>query len=214
MTATDQLRAALRDLEAKARELELEKKLEAFAEKADHYLREAAVKAGDYAHDNRDRVEGALASAGSKVDEKTDGKYHRTVEKLKTGVLGGVDWVAEQRDSSSTPTWAQGSRWGAEPGAGDTACRGHAMPVPRLPMHPPRPLPPPAPTLPRARPTRTRGSTSPTPLRRRRARPTRRDAWFEVIRRSRGGRSPRTAPAASGGGEPLVPRITSNRESR
>ena len=94
MTATDQLRAALRDLEAKARELELEKKLEAFAEKADHYLREAAVKAGDYAHDNRDRVEGALASAGSKVDEKTDGKYHRAVEKLKTGVarrrrLGG-----------------------------------------------------------------------------------------------------------------------------
>ena len=59
MTATDQLRAALRDLEAKARELELEKKLETFADQADHYLREAAVKAGDYAHDNRDRVEGA-----------------------------------------------------------------------------------------------------------------------------------------------------------
>jgi ElaB/YqjD/DUF883 family membrane-anchored ribosome-binding protein len=124
MTATDQLRAALRDIEAKARELELEKKLEAFAEKADHYLREAAVKAGDYAHDNRDRVEGALASAGSKVDEKTDGKYHRAVEKVKTGVLGGVDWVAEQRDISSTPTWAQGSRWGAEPGASDTADAG------------------------------------------------------------------------------------------
>ena len=110
MTATDQLRAALRDLEAKARELELERKLEAFAEKADHYLREAAVKAGDYAHDNRDRVEGALASAGSKVDEKTHGKYTRYVEKLRTGVLVGVDWVAQQRESSSTPTWAEQGR--------------------------------------------------------------------------------------------------------
>jgi len=120
MTATDQLRAALRDLEAKARELELEKKLEAFADQADHYLREAAVKAGDYAHDNRDRVEEALDRAGSKVAEKTEGKYSRYVDKLKTGVLVGVDWVAEQRESSSTPSWAEGGRWGSEPGAGDT----------------------------------------------------------------------------------------------
>ena len=120
MTATDQLRAALRDLEAKARELELEKKLEAFADQADHYLREAAVKAGDYAHDHRDRVEGALDRAGSKVDEKTDGKYHRTVEKLKTGVLVGVDWVAEQRESSATPSWAEGTRWGGAADAGPT----------------------------------------------------------------------------------------------
>jgi ElaB/YqjD/DUF883 family membrane-anchored ribosome-binding protein len=120
MTATDQLRAALRDLEAKARELELEKKLEAFADQADHYLREAAVKAGDYAHDNRDRVEEALDRAGSKVAEKTEGKYTRYVDKLKTGVLVGVDWVAEQRESSSTPSWAEGGRWGSEAGAGDT----------------------------------------------------------------------------------------------
>ena len=157
MTATDQLRAALRDLEAKARELELEKKLEAFADQADHYLREAAVKAGDYAHDNRDRVEEALDQAGSKVDEKTDGKYSRYVDKLKTGVLVGVDWVAEQRESSSTPSWAQGTRWGSEPGAGDTRTA-----MPRLPLEP---LPPPARTLPPARPTRTPGSTSPTRLR-------------------------------------------------
>jgi ElaB/YqjD/DUF883 family membrane-anchored ribosome-binding protein len=119
MTATDQLRAALRDLEAKARELELDKKLETFADQADHYLREAASKAGDYAHDNRGRVEEALDKAGSTVDEKTDGKYTRYVDKLRTGVLGGVDWVAQQRDSTATPAWAQGTRWGSEPDAGD-----------------------------------------------------------------------------------------------
>ncbi len=118
MTATDQLRAALRDLEAKARELELDKKLETFADKADTALREAAVKAGEYAHDNRDRVEETLDKAGAKVEEKTDGKYTRYVEKLRTGVLVGVDWVAQQRESTSTPQWAQGTRWGTEPDAG------------------------------------------------------------------------------------------------
>lgn len=118
MTATDQLRAALRDLEAKARELELDKKIEAFADKADAALREAAVKAGDYAHDNRGRVEETLDKAGAKVDEKTDGKYTRYVEKLRTGVLVGVDWVAQQRESTSTPAWAEGTRWGREPDAG------------------------------------------------------------------------------------------------
>ncbi len=117
MTATDQLRAALRDLEAKARELELDKKLETFADQADHYLREAAVKAGDYAHDNRGRVEETLDKAGAKVDEKTDGKYTRYVEKLRTGVLVGVDWVAQQRESTSTPQWAEGTRWGQQPDA-------------------------------------------------------------------------------------------------
>ncbi len=120
MTATDQLRAALRDLEAKARQLELDKKLEAFADQADHYLHEAAVKAGDYAHDNRERVEETLDKAGATVDEKTDGKYTRYVEKLRTGVLVGVDWVAQQRESTSTPAWAEGTRWGQEPDAGAT----------------------------------------------------------------------------------------------
>ena len=128
MTATDQLRDALRTLEAKARELELDKKLEKFADSADHLLREAAVKAGDYAHDNRGKVEGALDRAGATVDEKTDGKYHRTVEKVKTGVLLGVDWVAEQRESTATPAWATGSRWGAAPDAAgaDAASAGAA----------------------------------------------------------------------------------------
>jgi ElaB/YqjD/DUF883 family membrane-anchored ribosome-binding protein len=133
MTATDQLRAALRDLEAKARELELDKKLESLADQADHLLREAAVKAGDYAHDNRDRVEGALVRAGSKVDEKTDGKYTRYVEKLRTGVLVGVDWVAEQRESTTTPSWAPGNRYGHAPDAGDATAAPAAGDAPAAP---------------------------------------------------------------------------------
>ena len=108
MTATDQLRSALRDLEAKARELELDKKLETFADQADHYLRVAADRAGEYAADNRGRVEETLDKAGSKVDEKTDGKYARYVEKLRAGVLVGVDWLADQRQHAPEPPAAQG----------------------------------------------------------------------------------------------------------
>jgi ElaB/YqjD/DUF883 family membrane-anchored ribosome-binding protein len=102
MTATDTLLNVIRDLEAKAKEMELDKKLTTFADQADHYLRVAATRAGDYAAENRERVEDTLDRAGAKVDEKTDGKYHRTFDKLKTGVLTGVDWVVEQREAGAT----------------------------------------------------------------------------------------------------------------
>ncbi len=102
MTATDQLRTVIRDLEAKAKELELDKKLATFADQADHYLRVAATRAGDFAAENRERVEATLDKAGSKVDEKTDGKYHSYVGKVRAGVLTGVDWVAEQRETPAS----------------------------------------------------------------------------------------------------------------
>ena len=33
-------------------------------------------------------------------------------------MLVGVDWVAEQRESTATPSWAPGTRYGHEPDAG------------------------------------------------------------------------------------------------
>ena len=102
MTATDQLRTVIRDLEAKAKEMEIDKKLATFADQADHYLRVAATRAGEYAAENRERVEATLDKAGARVDEKTDGKYHAYVGKVRAGVLVGVDWVAEQRETAGT----------------------------------------------------------------------------------------------------------------
>lgn len=109
MNTTDQLRAALRDLEARARELELDKKLTTFADRADHYLRVAATRAGEYAADHRERVEATLDKAGATVDEKTDGKYHAYVGKVRAGVLSGVDWVAEQRETAASAAPAGGA---------------------------------------------------------------------------------------------------------
>lgn len=107
MTTTDQFRNALRDLEAKAKEMELDKKLTTFADQADHYLQRVATKAGELAHDNRERIDEQLTRAGDAVDGKTEGKYSSYVGKVRTGVMTGVDWVAEQReaaDDAATPT--------------------------------------------------------------------------------------------------------------
>src|SRR5215203_334165 len=111
MTATDQLRTVLRDLEAKAKELELDKKLTTFADSADSLLREAAAE-------NRERVEGALDRAEAAVDSRTEGKYHRTGDKVKAGVLSGVDWVVEQRDSAPHTTGTAAADADGTPAAG------------------------------------------------------------------------------------------------
>ena len=104
MTTTDQLRNALRDLEAKAKEMELDKKLTTFADQADHYLQRVATKAGELARDNRERIDDQLARAGDAVDGKTEGKYSSYVGKVRTGVMTGVDWVADQRPATATPS--------------------------------------------------------------------------------------------------------------
>lgn len=118
MTTTDQLRTVLRDLEAKAKEMELDKKLTTFADQADQFLRVAATRAGDYAAENRERVEATLDKAGAKVDEKTDGKYTASFAKVRAGVLTGVDWVAEQREGTGMPSTSGAT---SAPGTTDAA---------------------------------------------------------------------------------------------
>ena len=79
MTATDQLRAALRDLEAKARELELDKKLETFADQADHVPARGRRQApATTPPRTASASRPALDQAGCQGRQKTDGKYHPT----------------------------------------------------------------------------------------------------------------------------------------
>ena len=127
MNATDQLRAALRDLEAKARERELDKKIESFADQADQFLRTAAARVGAFAAENRERIDAKLTQAGESVDSRTEGKYHSYVDKVRAGVLSGVDWVAEQRESAASPAPGADSPESREP-SGPDASRGSATP--------------------------------------------------------------------------------------
>ncbi len=53
----------------------------------------ARVRAGELAHENRAKIDEALEKAGQVVDEKTGGKYHDAVEKVKAQAAKGVDLV-------------------------------------------------------------------------------------------------------------------------
>lgn len=54
-------------------------------------------KAGQLAHDNKDKFAGMLGKLTSKIDEKTQGKYHDKLEKAQDAALKGADKLAEQR---------------------------------------------------------------------------------------------------------------------
>lgn len=67
------------------------------AQQAKDAAQQAKERAGQLAHDNRDKFAGALGKLASKIDEKTQGKYHDKLEKAQDAALKGADKLAEQR---------------------------------------------------------------------------------------------------------------------
>lgn len=84
-------------MKQKAEEYDLQGKAGQFADAVEKTTKDAVVKAGELAHDNRDKVTSGLDKVGAKIDEQTDGKYHDKVTKAKASVTKGVDKIAEQR---------------------------------------------------------------------------------------------------------------------
>ncbi|MFC6704515.1 Rv0909 family putative TA system antitoxin [Flexivirga alba] len=68
-----------------------------FKKNAGDAAQQAKEKAGKLAHDNRDKFAGVLGKLTSKIDEKTQGKYHDKLEKAQDAALKGADKLAEQR---------------------------------------------------------------------------------------------------------------------
>ena len=87
----------------KAEEYDLQGKAEQFAGAVEKTTKDAVEKAGELAHDNRDRVTSGLDKVGERIDKQTDGKYHDKVAKAKSQVTKGVDKLAEQRSEAGTP---------------------------------------------------------------------------------------------------------------
>ncbi len=100
-------------------DLDLPRRLNELADVATKTFHSARGVAGDLAHDNRDKVDGLLAKAESAIDQRTDGKYHDTVVKVRSSLATGVDKLAAQRPGA--------------PGADDAASH---------PSDPPRPSDP------------------------------------------------------------------------
>lgn len=63
---------------------------------------QAKEKAGQLAHDNKDKFAGMLGKLTSKIDEKTQGKYHDKLEKAQDAALKGADKLADQRPDAAT----------------------------------------------------------------------------------------------------------------
>lgn len=78
-------------------DLDLPQRLNELADVATKTFYSARDVAGEFAHENRDRVEGLLAKAETTIDERTGGKYHDTVVKVRSSLATGVDKLAAQR---------------------------------------------------------------------------------------------------------------------
>ena len=86
------------------------------AQQAKEAAQQAKEKAGQLAHDNRDKFAGVLGKLTSKIDEKTQGKYHDKLAKAQDAALKGADKLAEQRPHDADGGDAPGAT-GEAPGA-------------------------------------------------------------------------------------------------
>ncbi len=85
----------------KAEEYDVLGKAERAAAEIEKASQQAVGKAGELAHENRDKVSAGLDKAGQAIDSRTEGKYADKVAKAKGAVAKGVDKVAEQRPRPS-----------------------------------------------------------------------------------------------------------------
>src|SRR3954462_1008360 len=120
-------------LRMKAEELGLETKAKDLQEATLQAAKQAREKAGDFTVENREKIDGYVETATTKIDEKTEGKYADKLAKVKVHVGRGVDKVAEgHATGASTATGAA-----AAAGAADVAGRD---PFPPDPDSPPAPV--------------------------------------------------------------------------
>lgn len=139
-------------LKQKADEYDLQGKADKLAQQIEKGTQQAVEKAGEYAHENRDKIATGIDKAGAKFDEQTQGKYSDKVAKAKDLAAKGVDKVAEQRTG---PTEAGTTAYGVTDPTPQDA-------TPQDAVHPPTTGTTSSPTTPTAPTTGTPGTT-PTP---------------------------------------------------
>lgn len=109
-------------LKAKLDELDLDRRLDELTEATEQALKRGLERAGDLAHDNRDKVTAFLDKAASTANEKTEGKYAETITKVRGQVVEGVDKLAAKRPThtpgtpqdSTAPTTSTAQGWAGQ----------------------------------------------------------------------------------------------------
>ncbi len=107
-------------LKTKLDELKLERRIDELTVATEKVVKRALEHAGELAHDNRDKVATLLDKAGTAIDQRTEGKYHDTVGKVRAQVVTGVDKLATKRPAKHhTPFDTAESESPAAPGAAE-----------------------------------------------------------------------------------------------
>ncbi|MEP7160768.1 MAG: antitoxin [Dermatophilaceae bacterium] len=83
---------------------DLQKAAESAVREGVKVAKQAGRKAGQLAHDNRDKIDSAIDKTGKVVDEKTGGKFTSKIEGVKTQAARGVDLVEKSRPGHADPT--------------------------------------------------------------------------------------------------------------
>jgi hypothetical protein len=84
-------------LKQKLDELEVERHLAELAAQAEDAVVKGVVRAGELAHENRERIDGFLDRAGHAVDRRTEGRYADRIDRVRLQLDRGVDKLAEKR---------------------------------------------------------------------------------------------------------------------
>src|SRR4051812_19028658 len=135
-------------LKKKAEELDLETKARQLQEAATQAAKQGREKAGDFAVENRDKINGYVETATTKIDEKTEGKYADKVAKVREHVDRGVGKVAEGHASGPSTATGPAAAAGATDvtgGAPFPPAPGAPAPVGPSPLDAPPPIDPPTP---------------------------------------------------------------------
>ncbi len=76
---------------------DLQKAAESAAREGVKAAKQAGRKAGQLAHDNREKIDSAIDKTSKVVDEKTGGKFTSKIEGAKSQAAKGVDLVEKTR---------------------------------------------------------------------------------------------------------------------
>src|SRR3954468_15424995 len=111
-------------LKKKAEQLDLETKARQLQEAATQAAKQGREKAGELAVENRDKINGYVETATTKIDEKTQGRYADKAAQVREHVDRGVGKVAGGHPSA--PPAATGP---AAPAGGTDVTGGEPFPV-------------------------------------------------------------------------------------
>jgi Cft2 family RNA processing exonuclease len=92
------------NLKQKIDELDLDRRVNDVVEQVERTVTTVLDKAGDYAHAHRDDLESWIEKAGSRIDERTDGKFAEPVAKVQGRAAQTVAKLAQRGAAHDAPT--------------------------------------------------------------------------------------------------------------